>query len=110
MDRSEAISSSDGDRVCEKRMDRLDGGEDGVLAISFFRDTEAEVNSRASGSRFEYDHVKKIQLTSYVLEDEATAEGGSEETSLMRDSLTLPHIQLPSSSSPAAPTQGESVK
>ncbi|XP_026795286.3 homeobox protein SIX4a [Pangasianodon hypophthalmus] len=105
MDRSEAIGSSHGDGVHEKRMDRLDGGDDGVLAISFFRDTEAEVNSRASGSGLEYDHVEKLQLTSYVLEDEATADGGSEEASLMRDSLTLPHLQLPSSSSPSAPEQ-----
>ncbi|XP_053476176.1 homeobox protein SIX4-like isoform X2 [Ictalurus furcatus] len=104
MDRAEAMDSSDGDGAREKRMDGSDGGDDGVLAISFFR---GAVNSGASGT--EYDHAAKVQLTSYVPEDEATAEGGSEESSLMRDSLTLPHLQLPSSSSPAAPTQGESV-
>ncbi|XP_017319019.1 homeobox protein SIX1 isoform X2 [Ictalurus punctatus] len=107
MDGSEAMGSSDGDGAREKRMDGSDGGDDGVLVNSFFRGAEAEVNSGASGT--EYDHAAKVQLTSYVPEDEATAEGGSEESSLMRDSLTLPHLQLPSSSSPAAPTQGESV-
>ncbi|KAK3573674.1 hypothetical protein QTP86_030774 [Hemibagrus guttatus] len=105
MDRSEAIGPSDGDGVREKRMDRLDRGGDGMLPISFFRDTETEVKSRASGSGVESDHMEKIQLTSYVLEDEVTADGRSEEMSLMRDSLTLPHLQLPSSSSPAAPAQ-----
>ncbi|KAK3554467.1 hypothetical protein QTP70_023487 [Hemibagrus guttatus] len=105
MDRSEAIGPSDGDGVREKRMDRLDRGGDGMLPISFFRDTETEVKSRASGSGVESDHMEKIQLTSYVLENEVTADGRSEEMSLMRDSLTLPHLQLPSSSSPAAPAQ-----
>lgn len=107
-DRSEAISSPDGDRVCERRMDRLGRGGDGMVAISFFRDAEAEVNSTESGSGSQYNHAEKIQLASYALEDEATAEGASEETSLMEDSLTLPHLQLPSSSSPAAATQGMS--
>lgn len=110
MDRSEAIGPSDRDGVCEKRMDRLDRGGEGMLPISFFRDTETEVKSRASGSGVESDHMEKIQLTGYVLGEEVTADGRNEEMSLMRDSLTLPHLQLPSSSSPAAPAQGESVK
>ncbi|XP_060727620.1 homeobox protein SIX4-like isoform X1 [Tachysurus vachellii] len=94
VDRSETIRSSDG--VCKKRMNRLDGGDDGMLALSFFRHTEAEVKSRASDSGVESDHMEKIQLT---------ANGGGEEMSLMRDSLTLPHLQLPSSSLPAAAAQ-----
>lgn len=106
-DRPEAVGSSDGDGLCEKRTVGSDGGDGGVSVISFFRDTEAEVNSRASGSGLQYDHVEKVQVTGYGLEDQATAGGGREGTLLMRDSLTLPHLQLPSSSSPAAPTQGE---
>lgn len=103
------MASSDGDGVCEKRINRLDRVDDGVLAISFFRDTEALVNKRAPGSGLAYHHMEKIQLTGYVLEDEARAAGGSEEMTLMKDSLTLPHLQLPSSSLSAAPTQGNSV-
>ncbi|KAF5890680.1 homeobox protein SIX1 [Clarias magur] len=101
-DGSEAISSPDGDRVCEKRMDRLGGAGDGTLTISFFRGAETEVNSTESGSGLRYDHAEKIQLVSYALKDEVAEEGASEETSLMEDSLTVPHLQLPSSSSSAA--------
>lgn len=110
MDRSKAVGSSDRDGTREKSMDRLGGRDDDVPTNSFFRVTEAEVNNTVSGSGLGYGHMEKIQLTSYVIEDEATAEGGSEETSMMRDSLSLPHQQLPSSSSSAAPTQGESVR
>lgn len=89
-------------------MGRSGGGDGGVLASPFFRDAEDEVNCKASGLGYE-GHVEKIQLTSYAVEDEATVETGSEETSLMRDSLSLSHLQLLSSSSSAAPAQGESV-
>lgn len=109
-DRSEVMASSDGDGVCEKRKNRLDRGDDGVMVSSFLRDTETLVNKRAPGSGLEYHHMKKIQLTGYVLENEATATGGNEDISLIRDSLTLPHLQLPSSSSLASPTQGKSVE
>ncbi|TST98542.1 Homeobox protein SIX4 [Bagarius yarrelli] len=99
---SEAIGSSAGDVVHEKIMDRED---DSMLGISLFRDPEAEMKSRASGSGLECDQVEKMRLTSYILENEATADGEREKMLLMRDSLSPPHLQVPSSSSPAVTTQ-----
>lgn len=84
-------------------------GDKSILSMPFFTSHVKKMESDLTfeqldlSSQLIYNHSafsKKNQLGSYTLQPGVRADDESEETSLISDSLTLPHLQILSSPAP----------